>query len=97
MVSKPHTPNAIVDTRNSREPRLASSDAANVEDVMAKVIEFYIPDRFSRKVSTAQGERGKVIEFRLPHVKGPVSQFREPGPREPDTKAGAIPMWCFCI
>jgi hypothetical protein len=67
-----------------------------VEDVMAKVIEFYIPDLFSNKVSTAQGERGQVIEFRLHHVKGPVLQFREPARREPDTKAGAIPMWGFC-
>jgi len=61
------------------------------------VIEFYIPDLFSKKVSTAQGERGKLIEFRYPHVKGPVLQFREPPPREPVTKAGAIPMWGFCI
>jgi hypothetical protein len=68
-----------------------------VEDVMAKVIEFYIPDLFSKKVSTAQGGRSKVIEFRLPHVKGPVLQFRKPAPREPDTKAGTIPMWGFCI
>jgi hypothetical protein len=68
-----------------------------MEDVMAKVIEFYIPDLFSKKVSAAQGERSKVIEFRSPHVKGPVLQFREPAPREPGTKAGAIPMWGFCI
>ena len=67
-----------------------------MEDVMAKVIEFYIPDLFSKKVSTAQDERGQLIEFRLPHVKGPVLQFREPARREPDTKAGAIPMWGFC-
>ena len=64
---------------------------------MAKVIEFYIPDLFSKKVSTAQGERGKLIEFGLPDVKGPVLQLREPAPREPGTKAGAIPMWGFCI
>ena len=63
---------------------------------MAKVIEFYIPDLFSKKVSTAQGDRGRLIEFRLPHGKGPVLQFREAAPREPDTKAGAIPMWGFC-
>jgi hypothetical protein len=68
-----------------------------MEDVMAKVIKFYIPDLFSQKVSVAHSERGKVIEFRLPHVKGPVLQFREPAPREPNTKAGAIPMWGFCI
>jgi hypothetical protein len=68
-----------------------------MEDVMAKVIEFYIPDLFSKKVSTAQSERCKVIEFRLPHVKGPVLQSCEPAPREPDKKAGAIPMWGFCI
>ena len=67
-----------------------------MEDVMAKVIEFYIPDLFSKKVSTAQGDRGRLIEFRLPHVKGAVLQFREPAPREPDTKAGAIPIWGFC-
>lgn len=66
-------------------------------DVMAKVIEFYIPDLLSRKVSTAQRERGKVIEFRLPHVKGPVLQVREPAPGDPDTRAGAIPIWGFCI
>jgi len=64
---------------------------------MAKVIEFYIPDLFSKKVSTAEGECRKVIEFRLPHVKGPVLQVREPAPGDPDTKAGAIPMWGFCI
>jgi len=63
---------------------------------MAKMIEFYIPDLFSTKVSTDQVERGRLIEFRLPHLKGPVLQFREPAPREPDTKAGAIPMWGFC-
>jgi hypothetical protein len=68
-----------------------------VEDVMAKVIEFYIPDLFLKKVSTAQSKRGKVIEFRSPRVKGLVMQFREPAPRDPDTKAGAIPMWSFCI
>jgi hypothetical protein len=68
-----------------------------MEDVMAKVIEFYIPDLFSKKVSTAPGERSKVIEFRLPHIKGPVLEFREPAPRDPETKAGAIPMWGFCI
>ena len=64
---------------------------------MAKVIEFYIPDLFSKTVSAAPGERSKVIEFRLPHVKGPVLEFREPAPRDPETKAGAIPMWGFCI
>jgi hypothetical protein len=65
-----------------------------MEDVMAKVIEFYIPDLFSKNVSP-QGEPGTLIEFRLPHVRGAVLQFREPAPREPDTKAGAIPMWGF--
>jgi hypothetical protein len=68
-----------------------------MEDVMAEVIEFYIPDLLSKKISTAQAERGKVIEFRLLHVKGSVLQFREPAPPELDTKAGAIPMWSFCI
>ena len=64
---------------------------------MAKVIEFYIPDLFSKQISTAQGERSKVIEFRLPHVKGPVLRVREPAPGDQETKAGAIPMWGFCI
>jgi hypothetical protein len=68
-----------------------------MEDVMAKVIEFYIPDLFSKKVSTAQGERGRLIEFGLPYVKEPVLPFREPAPRDPGTKAGAIPVWGFCI
>jgi hypothetical protein len=73
MVGKPHTPNAIVDmcaTRASRGLRVATRQV--MEDVMAKVIEFYIPDLFSNKVST-------------------------PAPSEPDTKAGAIPMWGFSI
>jgi hypothetical protein len=35
-----------------------------MEDVMAKVIEFYIPDSFTKKVNCiAPNERGKVIEF----------------------------------
>jgi hypothetical protein len=35
-----------------------------MEDVMAKVIEFYIPDSFTKKVKCiAPNERGKVIEF----------------------------------
>jgi hypothetical protein len=35
-----------------------------MEDVMAKVIEFYIPDSFTKQVKCiAPIERGKVIEF----------------------------------
>jgi hypothetical protein len=98
MVSKPQTPSAIVDTRATRASRgYRVATRQMMEDVMAKVIEFYIPDLFSKKVSTAQGERSKVIEFRLPHVKGPVLRVREPAPGDPETKAGAIPMWGFCI
>jgi hypothetical protein len=41
-----------------------------MEDVMAKVIEFYIPDCFPKKVNCiAPNERGKVIEFRSPKKK----------------------------
>jgi hypothetical protein len=40
-----------------------------MEDVMAKLIEFYVPDSFSKKpASTARSERGKLIE--LPSPKG---------------------------
>jgi hypothetical protein len=96
MVGKPHTP--IADTRPTRASRgYRVAMRQMMEDVMAKVIEFYIPDLFSKQVSTARGERGKVIEFCLPRVKAPVLQFREPAPREMDAKAGAIPMWGFCI
>ena len=35
-----------------------------MEDVMAKVIEFYIPNSFTKKVNCiAPNKRGKVIEF----------------------------------
>jgi hypothetical protein len=68
-----------------------------MEDVMAKVIEFYIPDLYSKKVIVAQDERGKVIEFRLPCAKGVAMQFREPAPLDPDMQARAIPMLGFCI
>ena len=41
-----------------------------MDDVMAKVIEFYIPVSFVKKVNRiARDERGKVIEFRLPREK----------------------------
>jgi hypothetical protein len=64
---------------------------------MAKVIEFYIPDSFPRRVSCmAPNERGKVIEFRLPRGKGLAMQFREPAAGDSHTKVGAIPMWPFC-
>jgi hypothetical protein len=29
--------------------------------------------------------------------KGFAMQFREPAPRDPHTKEGALPMWGFCI
>jgi hypothetical protein len=69
-----------------------------MEDVMAKVIEFYIPDSFPKKVSClAPNECGKVIEFLLPRGKRLVMQFREPASNDPHAKEGAIPMWTFCI
>jgi hypothetical protein len=41
-----------------------------MDDVMAKVIEFYIPVSFVKKVNRiARDERRKVIEFRLPSEK----------------------------
>jgi hypothetical protein len=69
-----------------------------VEDVMAKVIEFYIPEFFSKRVDRiARTEPEKVIEFCSPRGKGVALQFREPGSRDPDAKEGTIPMWTFCI
>lgn len=65
---------------------------------MAKVIEFYIPDSFSKRVNwIARAEGGKVIEFRLSRGKGMAKQFRESASRDPRAKEGAIPMWTFCI
>ena len=41
-----------------------------MEDVMANVIAFYIPDSFQKKANhIAPNERGKVIEFRSPKKK----------------------------
>jgi hypothetical protein len=69
-----------------------------MEDVVAKVIEFYIPDSFPKKVSCiAPNERGEVIEFRLRRGKGMTMQFREPASHDAFAKEGAIPMWTFCI
>jgi hypothetical protein len=69
-----------------------------MEDVMAKVIKFYIPDSFPKKVSCiARTEPGEVIEFRLPRGKGVGDAVREPAAGGPHTKEGAIPMWTFCI
>jgi hypothetical protein len=68
------------------------------EDVMAKVIEFFIPDYFPRKVNRiAPNECGKVIQFRLPRGKGLTMQFHEPTSHDAYAKEGAIPMWTFCI
>lgn len=40
---------------------------AAVESVMAKVIEFYVPDSLPNKTNyVARNERGKLIEFRSP-------------------------------
>lgn len=41
------------------------NEAKGTRRFMAKVIEFYIPSRFQRRVTwVPQQERGKVIEFR---------------------------------
>jgi len=41
-----------------------------MEDVMAKMIEFYIPDSFTKRVNCiTPTERGKVIEFPSPKKK----------------------------
>src|SRR4029077_11746353 len=69
-----------------------------MEDVMSKVIEFYIPDSFPTKVNRiAPNERGKVIQFRLPRGKGLTIQFHELASHDEYTKEGAIPMWIFSI
>jgi hypothetical protein len=69
-----------------------------MEDAMAKVIAFYIPDSFPKKVNRiAPNEHGNVIEFRLPRGKGLTMQFHEPASHDPPAKEGAIPMWTFCI
>jgi len=69
-----------------------------MEDVMAKVIEFYIPDSFPKKVNRiAPNERGEVIAFRLPRGKGVGDAVRESAAGDLHTKEGAIPMWTFCI
>jgi hypothetical protein len=45
-----------------------------MEDVMAKVIEFYVPGSLPRKVSyTARNDRGKLIEFPSPKGHQPSS------------------------
>jgi hypothetical protein len=69
-----------------------------MEDVMARVIAFYIPDSFQKKVNRiAPIERGKVIEFRLPRGKGLTMQFHESASHDAYAKEGAIPMWTFCL
>jgi hypothetical protein len=46
--------------------RIAAYWMKGSKQVMAKVIEFYIPNRFQKKVAWASPqERGKVIEFCL--------------------------------
>ena len=68
-----------------------------MEDVMAKVIEFYIPDFFPKKVNRmARTELGKVIEFRLPRGRG-LTRFREPASQDVYGQEGAIPMWNFYL
>jgi hypothetical protein len=69
-----------------------------MEDVMAKVIAFYIPDSFQKRPNhIAPNERGKVIEFRVPRGKGLTMQCHEPVLHDACAKEGAIPMWTFCI
>lgn len=89
--------------QSSTSVELARADVANdaaamSEDVMAKVIEFYIPDLFPKRVNhIARTKPGKVLEFRSPGGRGLVMQFRDPASPDPDAKEGAIPMWTFCF
>ena len=47
-----------------------------MEDVMAKVIEFYVPDSFSKKADyAARSQRGKLVEFPLPKGIQPNSDY----------------------
>lgn len=63
---------------------------------MAKVIEFYIPDSFPKRVNCiARVQRGKVIDFRLSSGKELATEFRESTSHDPRAKEGAIPMWTF--
>jgi hypothetical protein len=51
-------------------PGLTVAMLQMMEDVMAKVIEFYIPDSFTKKVNCmTPNERAKVIEFPSPKKK----------------------------
>jgi hypothetical protein len=84
-----------VDNRETdSKSRLASHDAAVMEDIMATVIEFHIPDNFfsKRVYCIARTEAGKVIEFRLPCGKGSAIQFRERAAHDPHVEEGTIPM-----
>jgi hypothetical protein len=59
---QPHTPSATRDEYVlDGEERLARFQGEMMEDVMAKVIEFYVPG-WPTKVSCAVGNYGKLIE-----------------------------------
>lgn len=62
-----------------------------MEGVMAKVIEFYVPDCFGKTVSIARTEPAKLIEFRSPRGKELAMQFRESASLNPSTKESGIP------
>lgn len=78
--------------------RLDGGDPAGMEDVMAKVIEFYISDFLPKRPDRiARTEPGKVIEFQLPRGKGLEMQFSEPGSTDLDAEQGTTPTGKFCI
>lgn len=85
-------------TGNVGRAYLDSGDAADMEDVMAKVIRFYVLDLLSKGIyHVARTEPGKVIEFRTPAEKDLVMQFRDPSSPNPDAKKAGGPTWTFCI
>jgi hypothetical protein len=54
----------------SQEAEAQSFHKIEEEDVMARIVEFYIPTSFRRKVTPVQhSQPGKLIEFSLPAKK----------------------------
>jgi hypothetical protein len=60
---EPRSPSAIHKHKLTRT-EIAKAARQMMEDVMAKVIKFFIPEYFLKKVNCiAPNQRGKVIEF----------------------------------
>jgi hypothetical protein len=63
----------------SGKPKNMALCASEMRVVMAKIIEFYIPERFQKTERwVPELQRGKVIEFPLEHEEG---QSRKSSPR----------------